>query len=153
MAQSLLLSTRLLCGTVSTIIEYVNVSAKSHILQLLLSEAIRKCFLHSLFFPTGFMLAHPHRVSNNLCKVKPAEVQAHQLPEVLCCCKRREWKQSYACNYWVLLGLYPSLFVKAQCLRPLIKHCAPFLSHYFFTAFSSMFLESGMSLSCKEERT
>lgn len=106
---------------------------------------IRKCLLHSHFFPTGFMLARLYRVSNNLCKVKPVEVQAHQLPEVLCCCKRREWKLKYACNFWVLLGLYPSLFVGAQCLRPLIKHRAPLLSHCFLTAFSSMSLESGMA--------
>lgn len=110
MAQSLLLSTRLLNGTVNTIIEYVNVSAKSHILQLL-SYQIMLPSQPFFFFPTGFMLAQLHRVSNNLCKLKPVEVQAQELPEVLCCCKRREWKQKYACNYWVLLSLYPSLFV------------------------------------------
>lgn len=73
------------------------------------------------------------------------EVRAHQLPEVLCSYmyKRRECKGNDACNYWVPFCLYPSFFVRAQCLKLPIKCCVLVLGHCFFTAFPSTSLESG----------
>lgn len=119
----------------------MNISAKGNILNLL---SYQKSLLHS--FLSLFLCQCNSTERKIICaRQSEMEVRAHQLPEVLCSYmyKRRECKGNDACNYWVPFCLYPSFFVRAQCLKLPIKCCVLVLGHCFFTAFPSTSLESG----------